>query len=282
MRKLVIIEVPEGLEMPSGKVLEMKKCVYGFKQSPLEWNENLNCTLEEIGLNLEEIGLKRCLNEPCLYIRNDGKGYVIVGVYVDEIVIAYEKDEAYVEISKYLEIKYKMKDLGDLKWYLGIEISRHKDTIVMSQRLYIKRLLERFRLENCKPIDTPRQRGTVLGEQMYPKTDDERFEMAKVSYRSAVGLRTVAKAVGEVSRFLENPGKEHWNVSKRILRYVHGTQNCGLVLTGNGKLQVSGYADADYAGCTDTRRSSSGCTILLGNNCISWKSKRQPSVALSQ
>jgi hypothetical protein len=91
----------------------------------------------------------------------------------------------------------------------------------------------------------------------------------------------IAQAVGEVSRFLENPGKDHWNAVKRILRYVHGTQNCGLVLTGNGKLQVSGYADADYAGCIDTRRSTSGCAILLGNNCISWRSKRQPSVALS-
>jgi hypothetical protein len=283
VKERLIMEVPEGLDMPSGKVLEMKKCLYGFKQSPLEWNENLNCTLEEIGL-------KRCLNEPCLYIRNDEKGYVIVGVYVDDIVIAYGKDEAYVEISKYLESKYKMKDLGDLKWCLGIEVSRHKDTIVMSQRLYIKRLLEKFRLENCKPIDTPRQRGTVLSENMCPKTANERFEMAKVPYRSAVGALMylmvctrpdIAQAVGEVSRFLENPGKEHWNAVKRILRYVHGTQNCGLVLTGNGKLQVSGYADADYAGCIDSRRSTSGCAILLGDNCISWRSKRQPSVALS-
>jgi hypothetical protein len=283
VKERLIMEVPEGLETPQGKVLEMKKCLYGFKQSPLEWNENLNRTLEEVGL-------KRCLNEPCLYIRNDEQGYVIVGVYVDDIIIAFEKDETYIEISKHLESKYRMKDLGDLKWCLGIEISRCKNTIVMSQRLYIKRLLEKFRLENCKPIDTPRQKGTVLSEQMCPKTEEERDEMALVPYRSAVGALMylmvctrpdIAQAVGEVSRFLENPGKDHWNAVKRILRYVQGTMNCGLVLTGEEKLQVSGYADADYAGCIDSRRSTSGCVTLLGGNCISWKSKRQPSVALS-
>jgi hypothetical protein len=134
----------------------------------LEWNENLNSSLEEIGL-------KRCLNEPCLYIRNDEQGYLIVGVYVVDIIIGYEKDDdAYADISKYLESKYRMKDIGDLKWCLGIEISRYKDTIVMSQKLYIKRLLERFRLGNCKPIDTPRHNnGTLLTEQMCPKTDKE-------------------------------------------------------------------------------------------------------------
>jgi hypothetical protein len=151
-----------------------------------------------------------------LYIKNDEKGYVIVGVYVDDIVIAYEKDEAYVEISKCLESKHKMKDLGDIKWCLGTRISRHKDTIFMSQRLYIKRLLERFRLENRKPIDTPRQRRTVLSDQMCPETYDERFEMAKVPYRSAVGAlmylmvctrSDIPQVVGEVSRFLKKSWK---------------------------------------------------------------------------
>ena len=144
-------------------------------------------------------------------------------------------------------------------------------------------------MKDCKPVSTPINSGTKLTKEMSPKTEEEISEMKLVPYRSAVGsliyLVTgtrpdIAVAVGEVAKYSNNPGRQHWMAVKRILRYLKETVNFGIKCDPKS-VDLVGYSDADWAGDLDTRRSTTRYLFKLGSVPICWKSKRQPTVALS-
>jgi hypothetical protein len=180
-----------------------------------------------------------------------------------------------------------------LAYCLGIQIRRDRENRIlwMSQEKYIGDILKRFNMEDCKPVGTPMDTSIKLTKDMEPQTEQEKLEMKKVPYRSAVGSLMyamvgtrpdIAAAVGVVSRHLENPGQAHWAAVKRILRYLKGTQKLGLQYGGNPTSGLlMGYSDADWAGDLETRRSTTGYMFQLCGGAISWNSKRQSSVALS-
>uniref|UniRef100_H3GB69 Reverse transcriptase Ty1/copia-type domain-containing protein n=1 Tax=Phytophthora ramorum TaxID=164328 RepID=H3GB69_PHYRM len=191
------------------------------------------------------------------------------------------------EIKKALKREFSIKELGELKYCLGIEIHRNRDdkTIVMNQRAYIQRLAEKFGVEKCKAVHTPADSNSKLVKP----SEDEDF-VPRYPYRELVGalmyLATctrpdIAQAVGEVAKFCERYNKSHWVAAKRILKYLKTTQDLGLVFNGGTKGELIGYADANWAGDLDTRRSTTGYVFFLNGSAISWKSKRQPTVATS-
>ncbi|POM68330.1 Integrase catalytic core protein [Phytophthora palmivora] len=212
--------------------------------------------------------------------------YSIVIVYVDDLMIFSRTKDDIAEIKEALRSEFSIKELGDLKYCLGIEIHRKREKmIVMNQRAYIKRLAEKSGVDKCKDIYTPADSSAKL-----MKSSEDEYFVAKYPYRELVGalmyLATstrpdIAYAVGEVAKFCERYNKSHWVAAKRILKYLKTTQDVGLVFNGGIKGELVGYADANWAGDLDTRRSTTGYVFFFNGSAISWKSKRQPTVATS-
>jgi hypothetical protein len=167
-----------------------------------------------------------------------------------------------------------MKDLGTTKKILGMRITRYRKNhkLTLSQGEYIEKVLERFRMQNEKPVRTPLASHFKLTKEMCPKTQDEIEYMSRVSYSSAVGSLMyamvctrpdISHAVGVVSRYMNNPGKEDWEAVKWILRYLRGTTNHALCFGGSDTV-LQGYVDSDMAGDKDNKRSTTGYVFTIG------------------
>jgi hypothetical protein len=159
----------------------------------------------------------------------------------------------------------------------------------LSQGEYIEKVLERFRMQNAKPVSTPLANHFKLTKEMCPKTQEEIEYMSRVPYSSTVGSLMyamvftrpdIAHAVGVASRYINNLGKEHWEAVKWILRYLRGTTTHALCFGGSDTF-LQGYVDSDPAGDKDSRRSTTGHAFTIGGTTISWISKLQKVVALS-
>ncbi|KAI4346231.1 hypothetical protein L6164_013300 [Bauhinia variegata] len=176
-----------------------------------------------------------------------------------------------------------MKDLGAAKQILGMKIilDRKNGKLWLSQQKYIEKVLERFNMGNAKPVGTPLAGHFKLSKKQCLTGKIGREEMEKVPYASVVGSLMyamvctrpdIAHAVGVVSRYLSNPGKEHWQAVKWILRYLRGTSRFCLCF-GAGKPVLDGYTDADMAGDVDSRKSTSGYMMTFAGGAVSWQSK---------
>ena len=188
-----------------------------------------------------------------------------------------------------------MKDLGEAKKILGMEIARDRQrgTLFLTQKRYLKKVLQCFGMsEKTKPVSTPLALHFKLSASQCPKTEEEREYMSKVPYSNAMGSLIYAKvcrrhdisqAVGTVSRYMHNPGKEHWQSVKWILRYIQKTLDVGLIFKKDDMVgqHVVGYCDSDYVGNLDKRRSTTGYVFTFAKPPVSWKSTLQSTVALS-
>ncbi|XP_070008382.1 secreted RxLR effector protein 161-like [Nicotiana tabacum] len=181
--------------------------------------------------------------------------------------------------------------MGEADYILRVKIQRDcsKKLLSLSQEAYIKKILEHFRMNNCKSMDTPIARGETLSLEMCSKTENEKEDMSRVPYSSVVGSLMYAMMctrpdicydVGLVSRYQSNPGRDHWKVVKRIFRYLKGTVDYSLCYNRND-LYLRGYTDVDWAGDQNNRKSTSGYAFLLNGGAISWKSKKQTCTILS-
>lgn len=190
-----------------------------------------------------------------------------------------------------INVRFPQEDRGDLDYVLGLELERNlKDkTTLVHQHEYVCHILEMARMSECKPSPTPADPSVLLTKEMSPTADEERQHMKTYPYASIVGAliylstRTrpdIATAVSKVCRYTQNPGIEHWRAVKRILRYLKGTSSRGIVLGGTD-LVLRGFADADWAGDKDTRRSTSGFLLQMGKSTIAWKSGLQKCATLS-
>ncbi|KAJ0434592.1 putative RNA-directed DNA polymerase [Helianthus annuus] len=176
-----------------------------------------------------------------------------------------------------------MKDLGDLNHFLGLELSREDDAIILHQKRYSADLLARFGMLDCKPSVVPMDVNAKLYADKGNKLDDPTM------YRQIIGSLIyltitrpdIAFAVGVLSRYMQSPRKPHLDVARKLLRYVKSTFGSGITFEKGVELELVGYCDADYAGDLDTRRSTTGYVFMLGKGAVTWCSKRQPTVSLS-
>lgn len=183
-----------------------------------------------------------------------------------------------------------MKGLGDATSVLGIRITRgEKGSIALDQPKYIGEVLKRFHLEECNPTSIPVDVNQKLSSNMSPTKYHEIEEMSKRPYREAIGSLLFAAqitrpdnsyGVNLLSRFSTNPGKAHWGAVKRIIRYLKGTIDKKLVYTRDDS-EIMGFCDADYAGNTDTRQTTTGFVYLFQKAAISWQSKLQKRITIS-
>ncbi|CAM8919902.1 unnamed protein product [Rhodiola kirilowii] len=174
-----------------------------------------------------------------------------------------------------------MKELGELKHFLGLEVETTNEGIFLCQEKYAKDLLTKYGMTERKPISTPLEANVKYCVEEGKELEDEKYRqlVGSLIYLTLTRL-DISFAVGVVSRFMQNLRKPHLDAVRRILRYVKGTTNYGLLYKKGVEGKVIGYNDADYAGDHDTRRSTTGYVFQMGSAAISWCSKRQPTVSL--
>lgn len=280
----IYMEQPNGYDDETDRCCKLIKSIYGLKQSSRVWNDVLNDVLLDFGL-------KRSTYDQCLYYLTNKKDKLYVTIYVDDILIFSNNAEKEAELKATLCKSFKMKDLGNVSSILGIRVTRNEKfkTISIDQTRYIKEILQRFNMTECKPVSAPLDINQKISTEMSPKTRKEKEEMKDVPYREAIGaLLFVARItraditfpVNLLSRYCENPGEAHWGALKRIMRYLKGSMNMKITY-GEVSEELTAFSDADWASDLDERRSTTGYVFTLNGGAISWGCKKQPTVALS-
>ncbi|KAI3816802.1 hypothetical protein L1987_16507 [Smallanthus sonchifolius] len=257
-------------------VCKLKKAIYGLKQSPRAW-------FGKIGEFLELNGFRITNSDTSLFVKQVENRSVVVLVYVDDLIITGDHEEEIDQLKANLCVRFKMKDIGRLKHFLGLEVKYLDDQIILHQTKYASEVLFRFEMTDCKPSTTP------IDPNMKVRSEDGRELEDPSVYRKIVGSLIyltltrpdISFAVGIMSRFMQNPKKPHLIAVRRILKYVKATVNFGLRFKRETNPKLVGYCDSDYAGDLDTRRSTTGYVFMFGSGAISWCSKRQPTVSLS-
>jgi histone deacetylase 1/2 len=204
-------------------------------------------------------------------------------VYVDDIIVASSTDKATAALLHDLKEKIALKDLGDLHYFLGIEVSKARDGIVLTQDKYASDLLKRVNMADCKPVSTPLSTSEKLslyeGSLLGP--DDA------TRYRSIVGALQyltltklhIAFSVNKVSQFLHAPTTVYWAAVKRIITYLKQCTRMGLHIHKSLSNLVSAFSDVDWAGNIDDRRSTGEFAVFLGSNLVSWTARKQATVS---
>lgn len=279
IKKDVYVSQPEGFEVSGqeNKVYKLLKALYGLRQVPRAWYEKLNACLVSLGFS-------KCPYEHAVYTRKEGDDSMIVAVYVDDLLVTGSKVSMITEFKREMSQKFEMSDLGQLNYYLGIEVTQGAGFIELKQAGYARKILEKAGLGSCNPAKFPMD----LKEQI--SKDDGGEVVNSTQYKSLIGglgyvVHTrpdIAYSVGILSRYMERPTKLHLNAVKRVLRYVKGTIQFGLVYSkSSGNNVLMGYSDSDLAGHLDDRRSTGGMVFYLNESIITWVSQKQMCVALS-
>ncbi|HBK83011.1 MAG TPA: hypothetical protein DDZ41_05345, partial [Flavobacterium sp.] len=271
----IFMEQPEGYHDGSNKVCRLNRSIYGLKQAGRQWNLKLDSRLKTYGLNKS-----KC--DPCIYYSNDQS--IIIAIYVDDFLIFHNNQDKLSQLKKFLSENFQMKDLGEAKYCLGLNITQKKGSFEIDQIKYVNEILKRFGMEDCKPIGTPRD----VNQKFKPATDDTMIK--DVPYQEAIGSLLylaqatrpdIAFAVNDLSRYNLKHNTSHWQGVKRIIRYLKGTSQYKLKYTNEDIDDMCAFSDADWASQEEDRRSCTGFIIKMAGGAIRWGSKRQPVVALS-
>lgn len=236
-----------------------------------------------ISQSLASLGFVTTKSDASLLVYS-GKGelaYLLL--YVDDIILTGSSKALLDRITTSLKKEFPMTDMGRLSYFLGVKVEYNDQGMFLSQRHYAKDIIDRAGMSDCKPLSTPSDVNKKLATDDGPRITDP------TQYRSLAGALQyltftrpdIAYAVQQVCLFMHDPRQIHLNALKRIIRYIQGTIGHGLQMYRSQRRTLTAYSDADWAGCPDTRRSTSGYCVYLGENLISWSSKRQPTVSRS-
>ncbi|CAN1176981.1 Retrovirus-related Pol polyprotein from transposon TNT 1-94 [Linum perenne] len=277
LKETVYMECPPGFKERGDMVCHLHRSLYGLKQAPRAWFEKFQSTILQSGFAQSSA-------DPSLFTRHSGDKLAILLIYVDDMILSGDDQDGIEMVKKLLETSFQLKDLGNLSYFLGLEIKRSEKGIFISQRKYIEDLLLTARHSDCTPCSTPMDVNVKLGKEMGDLEPDPalyRRLVGSLIYLTTSTRSDLAYAVQAVSQFMSQPRKPHLVAVYRILRYLQGTRSVGIFLPAKGNPSITAFADADYAGCVDTRRSTSGWIVKVGNACVSWRCKKQDRVAKS-
>ena len=250
--------------------------MYGLKQAPRAWYDRLSNFLLKNDFKSGQV-------DTTLFRKTLKKEILVVQIYVDDIIFGSTNATLCKEFSKLMQDEFEMSMMGELKFFLGIQINQWKDGVYVHQSKYTKELLKKFKLEDCKLMATPMHPTCNLSNE------DNRTKVDQKLYRGMIGSLLYLTAsrpdilfsVCLCARFQSDPRESHLTAVKRIFRYLKGTTNLGLLYKKSQDYKLVGFCDADYAGDRIERKSTSGNCQFLGENLISWASKRQSTIALS-
>jgi histone deacetylase 1/2 len=257
-------------------VCRLSKSLYGLKQAPRAW-------FLRFARFITSIGFVATRSDSSLFTYSHGADAAFLLLYVDDIILTASSSGLLQRIVDKLTGEFAMKDLGDLHFFLGIQVTRTPAGFFLSQQHYAEEILERAAMDNCKSAPTPIDTHGKLPAADGPKVADPS------AYRSLAGALQyltitrpeLAYTAQQICLHMHDPRECHQALIKRALRYVRGSLAMGLWLTASSSLSLRAYTDADWAGCPDTHRSTSGFCVYLGDAQVSWSSKRQATVSRS-
>ena len=278
LEETVYMHQPPGMVDPTkpNHVCKLNKALYGLKQAPRAWNARFSQFVAKLGFT------KSC-SDTSLYVYDKGKDRAYILLYVDDILLTASSPRLRETIASKLKQEFEMSDNGKLTYFLGVKVDHKAGGMFLSQSSYAKEILLRANMQDCKPIATPVDLKSKLSATDGDKVDDPTL------YRSIAGALQyltltrpdIQYAVHQLCLFMHDPRLSHFLAMKRVLQYLQGTLDHGLQLHKSSSMSLTAYTDADWAGCPDTRRSTSGYCIYLGDNLVSWSSKRQETASRS-
>ncbi|GKB35290.1 ribonuclease H-like domain-containing protein [Tanacetum coccineum] len=253
----------------------LQRSLYGLKQAPRAWFQRFASYITQVGFSHS-----RC--DSSLFIYRQGTDTAYLLLYVDDIVLIASSEILLQQIIRSLHQEFAMTDLGPLNYFLGISVSRDSSGLFLSQKKYVVEILNRAHMVNFNPIRTPIDTESKLGSDGDPVSDLTLYRSLAGSLQYLTFTRPdISYAVRQVCLYMHDPHEPHFSALKRILRYVRGTLDYGLQVFSSSTTDLVAYSDADWAVCPTTRRSTFEYCVFLGNNLLSWYSKRQPTLFLS-
>lgn len=279
----VYIDQPEGFEEQSETnqhlVCKLNKSLYGLKQSGRNWNKLLHN-------HLVENGFEQNAANNCVYKKQSDGERVILIIWVDDLLIAASSNDLIRDVKGILAKRFNTKDFGELRHFLGVVFKQRTGEIRMSQKRHIEKVLERFGMSECKPRMTPCELKPELdGEGEIINVTGDREIVGSLIYIMTSTRPDLSWVVSKLSQYLAKPKWQHWNTAKQVLRYlIKGTIDLELCYQHSDQdLKLEGYSDADWASDQSDRKSTTGYCFSLTRDgpVISWKSRKQPIVALS-
>nr|XP_016511091.1 PREDICTED: uncharacterized mitochondrial protein AtMg00810-like [Nicotiana tabacum] len=229
------------------------------------------------------MGFSKAESDNSLFIRNSNAGFMFILVYVDDIIVTGSNSITVNEVIAPLASRFSIKYLGNLSYFLGVEVVQNADDIILSQATYINEILNDELMVDCKSANTPISASELL------KLNDGALLTDATRYRRVLGRlqylsftrSDISYVVNKLSQFMQSPSNLHWKVVKRVLRYLHGTIKFGLRVSPNFDFNLRMYSDADWAGDLTDRSFTSSYILFLDSNPISWSFKKQKIVARS-
>ncbi|GJX11858.1 putative ribonuclease H-like domain-containing protein [Tanacetum coccineum] len=274
----VYVSQPPGFIDPKfpKKVYKVVKALYGLHQAPRAWYATLSTFLLKNGY-------RRGTIDKTLFIKKDKHDIILVQVYVDDIIFGSTKKSWCDEFEALMKSRFQMSSMGELTFFLGLQVKQKEDGIFISQDKYVAEILKKFDFVSVKTASTPIETQKPLVK------DEEASDVDVHLYRSMIGslmYLTASRpdimfAVCAYSRFQVNPKTSHLSAVKRIFRYLKGKPKLGLWYPRVSSFDLEAYSDSDYAGANLDRKSTTGGCQFLGRRLISWQCKKQTIVATS-
>ncbi|KAJ9544026.1 hypothetical protein OSB04_023733 [Centaurea solstitialis] len=274
----VYVSQPPGFEDPKypDKVYKLRKALYGLYQAPRAWYDTLSSYLLE---NKFERGV---INKT-LFIKRTKTDMLLVQIYVDDIIFRSTKDDLCKEFEELMHKKFKMSSMGELTFFLGLQVKQKPEGIFINQSKYVASMLQKFGMTDAKPASTPMETHKHL------TADVEGEEVDVHHYRSMIGslmYLTASRpdimfAVCVCARFQVRPKESHLHAVKRIFKYLKGQPRLGLWYPNHSSFDLVAYTDSDYGGANLDRKSTSGGCQFLGGRLVSWQCKKQTTVSQS-
>lgn len=278
LKETVFMEQPEGFQIKGqeNKVYKLNKAIYGLKQASKAWYEKIDYIL------CNRLNFIRSSSEPCVYIKSNDNSIIVIALYVDDIILFSRCNlQEKLDVKHKLMKEFQITDLGPANQILGMKLCKKNDKITLDQSSYIKRVLQKYKMDDCKSSPTPMETGLRLPKGNQKDNNlDYRGLIGCLMYIAVCSRPDIAHAVSYLSQFNESFSEIHWKAAKRVLRYLKGTINYCLVFQKSG-LDVTAYADADWANDDGDRRSYTGYVFTIGKSIVSWESRKQKTVALS-
>ncbi|KAL0286293.1 UNVERIFIED_CONTAM: Retrovirus-related Pol polyprotein from transposon TNT 1-94 [Sesamum radiatum] len=273
----IYMEQPEGFIVPGleRKVCKLRKSLYGLKQAPKQWYEKFD-------RSLLSNGYKTNASDTCVYTKLCGCDFVIICLYVDDMLIFGSNLQVINETKSFLNSQFDMKDLGEADVILGVKIRKTENGFSLCQSHYIEKILKKFGCHDEIPVRTPydpsaclkKNKGDSVSQADYAKI------IGSVMFLMNYTRPDIAYAVSRLSRYTHNPNKDHWDALRRLLRYLKGTMNLCLHFNKYPAV-LEGFCDANWVTDNDEVSSTSGYVFTLGGGAISWKSAKQTCIARS-
>ncbi|KAJ9557962.1 hypothetical protein OSB04_012576 [Centaurea solstitialis] len=274
----VYVAQPPGFVDPKfpDHVYKLNKALYGLKQAPRAWYDTLSTFLLSKGFVRGKI-------DSTLFLKKYPKHILLVQIYVDDIIFGSINPKLCEKFELLMKSEYKMSMMGELTFFLGLQIKQSEKGIFINQGKYVHEMLKKFDLTSCTPMKTPMAPPLSLDKDSKGKPVDVTL------YRGMIGsLLYLTASRPDImystclcARYQAEPKESHLTAVKRIFRYLKGTPNLGLWYSKDSGFDLTAYSDSDFAGCKIDRKSTTGGCHLLGGKLVSWTSKKQNSVSTS-